>query len=100
MENNTTKTEPTILQYETRGTCCRFMQIAITDDVILDIEFIGGCNGNLQGIKSLVKGMKVDDVIEKLSGIQCGDKPTSCPDQLARCLAKYKDAKLQRSLTL
>jgi len=57
---------------------------------IHDLRYERGCNGNLQGIKSLVKGMKIDDVIEKLSGIKCGNKPTSCPDQLANCLSKFK----------
>ncbi|MGN1125578.1 MAG: TIGR03905 family TSCPD domain-containing protein [Candidatus Gastranaerophilaceae bacterium] len=80
-----------ILEYQTSGTCCRLMRIAIDkNDIIKDAEFIGGCNGNLKGIKSLIKGMKVDDVIEKLNGIYCGDKATSCPDQLAKCLVEYK----------
>lgn len=80
-----------VVQYETSGTCCRLMQVKINDeDIITDVDFIGGCNGNLKGIKSLVKGMKVEDVISKLSGIKCGDKPTSCPDQLAQCLSRIK----------
>ena len=56
------------------------------DETIADAEFLGGCNGNLQGIKSLIKGMKIKDVAEKLKGINCGGKGTSCPDQLAKCL--------------
>lgn len=79
-----------IVQYETSGTCCRLMQVKFDGDVITDVDFLGGCNGNLQGIKSLVKGMKIDDVISKLSGIRCGDKSTSCPDQLAKCLKEIK----------
>ena len=67
------------------------MQIKITDGVIDEAEFYGGCNGNLKGIKNLIKGMKIDDVIEKLQGIRCNDKQTSCPDQLATCLVKYKN---------
>lgn len=79
-----------VIQYRTSGTCCQMMQVKVADDKIEDVEFLGGCNGNLKGIKSLVKGMKIDDVIEKLQGIQCGAKPTSCPDQLAQCLIAYK----------
>ena len=55
-------------------------------DKIKDVDFVGGCNGNLQGISSLVKGMKVEDAIERLDGIKCGSKATSCPDQLAKAL--------------
>ena len=79
-----------IIQYETKGTCCRLMQVKIDDDVIVDANFLGGCNGNLKGLTKLIKGMKIDDVIDRLSGIKCGDKPTSCPDQLARCLSEFK----------
>ena len=84
-----------IIQYQTTGTCRQVMQIAIKDGIILDAEFYGGCNGNLKGIKNLVKGMNIDDVINKLQGITCGPKNTSCPDQLAKCLIEYK----QKSLT-
>ena len=87
-----------VIQYYPQGTCSKFMQIAVKDDVIVDSEILGGCSGNLQGIRSLIKGMKIDDVIEKLSGIQCGPKPTSCPDQIAKCLIEYKNKKLQKSL--
>lgn len=80
-----------IIQYHTQGTCCQVMQIKIEDNKIIDAEFFGGCNGNLKGIKSLIKGMNIDDVIEKLQGITCGPKPTSCPDQLAKCLIEYKN---------
>ncbi len=82
--------QPEVVQYETQGTCCKLMQVAIQDGKVLDAQFFGGCNGNLQGIKSLIKGMNIDEVIEKLQGIQCGGKPTSCPDQLAKCLLEYK----------
>ena len=64
------------------------MQVKYDGNVIKDVDFLGGCPGNLFGIKSLVKGMKIEDVIEKFSGIKCGDKPTSCPDQLAKCLSE------------
>lgn len=68
------------------------IQITVDDEqTIQEVEFLGGCQGNLTGISTLVKGMKVDDVISKLSGIQCGYKGTSCPDQLARALKAYKE---------
>ena len=76
------------IQYKTTGTCCQMMQVKYDGDTIVDVDFLGGCHGNLQGIKSLVKGMKITDVIDKLSGIKCGSKPTSCPDQLAKCLSE------------
>ena len=80
-----------VIQYETHGTCCRLMQVKINNDgTIEDVDFLGGCPGNLMGIKQMVKGMKIDDVISKFSGIKCGDKPTSCPDQLAKCLSEVK----------
>ena len=79
-----------IIQYETEGTCCKLMQVEIKDGKIERAQFLGGCNGNLQGIATLVKGMDIDEVIQKLQGIQCGGKPTSCPDQLAKCLISYK----------
>lgn len=75
-----------VIQYQTLGTCCRLMQVKIDDNKIVDVDFIGGCPGNLLGIKELVKGMTVDEVISRFSGIRCGDKSTSCPDQLAKCL--------------
>lgn len=78
------------IQYQTQGTCCALMNVVLDDDKIYDVEFMGGCNGNLKGIKSLIKGMKIDDVIEKLQGITCGAKSTSCPDQLSRCLIEFK----------
>lgn len=81
-----------VIEFQTSGTCCQLMQVAIDENnVIQDTNFLGGCNGNLQGIKALIKGMKIDDVIEKLQGIQCGNKNTSCPDQLAKCLVQYKE---------
>ena len=79
------------IQYRTSGTCCQLMQVKIDDeDKIVDVDFLGGCPGNLIGITNLVKGMKIDDVITKFSGIKCGDKPTSCPDQLAKSLSQIK----------
>ncbi|MBQ8203007.1 MAG: TIGR03905 family TSCPD domain-containing protein [Clostridia bacterium] len=79
--------------YKTNGVCSRSIDIEIENDTIVSVSYMGGCNGNLKGIGSLVVGMKVDDVIEKLSGIKCGFKDTSCPAQLALALIEYKNQK-------
>ncbi|MGN0005473.1 MAG: TIGR03905 family TSCPD domain-containing protein [Candidatus Gastranaerophilaceae bacterium] len=81
------------IQYQTKGTCCKLIYLQIDDDKVLDAEFLGGCSGNLQGIKSLIKGMTIDEVIARLKGIDCNGKGTSCPDQLAACLSEYKKQK-------
>ena len=78
-------------KYNTKGTCSSQIIIDIENDVVNNVQFIGGCNGNLKGIASLVKGMTTDQVIEKLQGIKCGFKPTSCPDQLATALKQIKE---------
>ena len=74
------------MQYKTRGTCSQLINLELDGDVIKSVEFIGGCDGNLQGISKLVTGMKAEDAINRLEGIKCGFKPTSCPDQLAKAL--------------
>lgn len=74
------------MRYKTQGTCSTFIDIELKDGVIDSVAFTGGCNGNLQGISALVKGMTPEEAISKLKGIQCGFKSTSCPDQLARAL--------------
>ena len=74
------------MQYKTRGTCSQLINLELDGDVIKSVEFIGGCDGNLQGISKLVTGMKAEDAIKRLEGIQCGFKLTSCPDQLAKAL--------------
>lgn len=79
------------LQYKTEGVCSRQINIEVENGIVESVEFIGGCNGNAKGISKLVKGMKVDDVIEKLKGVTCGYKNTSCPDQLATALLKMKE---------
>lgn len=76
--------------YKTNGVCSVSIDIEINDNVIEDVKFTGGCHGNLQGISALVKGMTVDEVIERLQNIRCGFKKTSCPDQLSEALKKYK----------
>ncbi len=73
-------------EYTPRGVCSRKMIIEIEDNKLVDVKIMGGCNGNLQGISALVKGMDVDEVIDRLEGINCGMKGTSCPDQLAKAL--------------
>ena len=75
-------------EYKTRGTCSQSILFEINDGIVQNVHFIGGCHGNLQGICKLVEGMKVEDVIDRLDGIRCNTKPTSCPDQLANALKK------------
>lgn len=72
--------------YKTIGVCSRTIVIELENDIVKSVDFQGGCDGNLQGISSLVAGMKIKDVIEKLKGIDCNGKGTSCPDQLAKAL--------------
>ncbi len=72
--------------YKPRGVCSRLIEIHEENGIVTDVKFIGGCDGNAKGISALVKGMKVDDVIQKLKGITCGYKKTSCPDQLAQAI--------------
>ena len=74
--------------YRTKGTCSRSITFDIEDGVVRNVQFEGGCNGNLKGIGAIVDGMKVEDVIDKLSGIRCGFKSTSCPDQLSKALVE------------
>ena len=77
-------------QYTTRGTCSTKIQFEIRDHKLYNVAYQNGCNGNLQGISHLVEGRDIDEVIEKLKGIRCGYKPTSCPDQLAQALEQAK----------
>ena len=72
--------------YKTKGTCARSIEFEVEDGILKDITFIGGCQGNTQGVAALAKGLPVNEVIDKLSGIQCGFRGTSCPDQLAHAL--------------
>lgn len=74
--------------YQPKGVCSRQMTFDIEDGVIHSVDIVGGCSGNLQGISRLVEGMKVEDAIERMKGIKCGFKPTSCPDQLAIALSE------------
>lgn len=79
-------------EYRTKGTCSQRIIFDVEDNILKNVEFIGGCNGNLKGISSLVEGMNIDDVIAKIEGIQCGFKSTSCPDQLAKALKEAKES--------
>ena len=75
-----------VFQFKPEGVCSQLMQISVDGDVVEDLQVMGGCHGNLQGISKLVKGMKVDEVIARLEGIDCRGRGTSCPDQLAHAL--------------
>jgi uncharacterized protein (TIGR03905 family) len=80
------------MQYEHKnnGTCSRSILFEIEDGKVKNVQYIGGCNGNLKGISALVEGMNIDEVIARLEGTTCGMKATSCPDQLAQALKEVK----------
>lgn len=80
------------MSFRPKGVCSQLMNIVVEDNKIVSLKVTGGCSGNLQGISRLVEGMDVDQVIERLSGIRCGFKATSCPDQLCRALRAMRDA--------
>ena len=75
--------------YTTKGVCSRSIEITVEDNVVIEVKYNGGCSGNTQGVAALVAGMSVDEAISRLSGIKCGFKPTSCPDQLATALKEH-----------
>ena len=74
------------IDYTPRGTCARRFEIQVEEGVIQSVQVAGGCSGNLQGLSSLLKGMRVEEAIRRMEGIRCGMKPTSCPDQMAQAL--------------
>ncbi|MCK9160587.1 MAG: TIGR03905 family TSCPD domain-containing protein [Bacteroidaceae bacterium] len=76
--------------YQTKGTCSKEIHLDVENGVLKDVFFVGGCDGNLQGISKLVRGMDVEKIIEQLEGIRCDTKSTSCPDQLCKALHKMK----------
>lgn len=80
------------MNYKTKGVCAKEINFEIEDNKIKNVTFLNGCPGNLLGVSRLVEGMDVDYAISKLKGIDCGGKGTSCPDQLARALEKYKES--------
>lgn len=75
--------------YQTKGVCSRSIDITVDNGIITEVRYHGGCAGNTQGVAALIKGMKIEEAIERLSGIRCGFKSTSCPDQLATALREY-----------
>ncbi len=79
--------------YQPRGVCSRAIDIEIENGIIERVQYHGGCAGNTQGVAALVRGMRVEDAIERLAGIRCGFKSTSCPDQLAIALREYLASK-------
>lgn len=78
-------------EYKTQGVCSSKINYEVVDGKVQNVSFVGGCNGNLQGISKLVEGMDIDEVINKLKGTKCGFKSTSCPDQLAKALEQEKN---------
>lgn len=79
-------------EYKTKGTCSQKIFFDVEDGKVHNVQFVGGCNGNLKGISALVEGQNVEDVISRLEGIHCGMKSTSCPDQLAKALKETQGA--------
>lgn len=77
--------------YKTKGTYSTRIDFEVDGNFLHNVRFRGGCNGNLKGIGGLVEGMDIDDVIQRLQGIRCGFKSTSCPDQLAKALLEAKE---------
>ena len=76
-----------------KGTCSKEINFEVDGDTIRSVQFVGGCAGNTMGISKLIEGMNIDEAIKRLSGIRCGLRPTSCPDQLARALLRYKESR-------
>lgn len=79
------------MQYKPQGVCARMINVELDGDTVKSVSFVGGCAGNTQGVAALVQGMNVDEAIERMQGICCGFKSTSCPDQLARALKLAKE---------
>jgi uncharacterized protein (TIGR03905 family) len=77
--------------YKTKGVCAQSIEFEVEDGILTDIKFNGGCQGNTQGVARLAKGRPVDELINILSGVQCGFRGTSCPDQLATALKEYQE---------
>ena len=75
--------------YETEGVCCKEIRLEVENGIIKELEFLNGCNGNLQGIAKLAKGRNISEIADTIKGIQCNGRTTSCPDQLAKALAKF-----------
>ncbi len=82
--------------YRTKGTCSQLISLDIDGDVVRNVKFLGGCNGNLKAIPVLVEGLTVDEIESRLQGITCGHRPTSCPDQLAKAVREAYNAQQAR----
>ena len=79
------------MNFKTQGVCSREINFEMKDNKVVNVEFVGGCAGNTQGVARLIEGMDIDDAIARMDGIHCGPRPTSCPDQLAMALKMYKE---------
>ena len=79
------------MRYKTQGVCSREISFEVKDNTLTNVQVVGGCSGNTQGLSRLIEGMDIDEAITRLDGIHCGPRPTSCPDQLARALKQYKE---------
>lgn len=79
------------MTYKTQGVCSREIRFEIKDNKVMNVEYIGGCSGNTQGVARLIEGMDVDEAIRRMEGIKCGPRPTSCPDQLAKALRQCRE---------
>ena len=79
------------MKYKTSGVCSRSVEFDVVDNKVKTVRFEGGCSGNTQGVAALIEGMDIDEAIRRMSGIKCGFKSTSCPDQLADALKQYKE---------
>lgn len=79
------------MKYKTHGVCSQEIHFEVEDNKLTHVQFVGGCSGNTQGVSRLIEGMDVDEAIQRLDGIHCGPRSTSCPDQLARALKEYKE---------
>ena len=78
------------MTYKTKGVCSREINFEVEDNKVKNVQFVGGCSGNTQGVARLIDGMDIDEAISRIEGIQCGFRPTCCPDQLAQALKEYK----------
>lgn len=76
--------------HKNQGVCSREVHFDVKDHKVTNVQFIGGCSGNTQGVARLIEGMDIDEAISRIEGIHCGPRPTSCPDQLAKALKQYK----------
>ncbi|MFQ7574269.1 MAG: TIGR03905 family TSCPD domain-containing protein [Lachnospira sp.] len=79
------------MKFKTSGVCSSSVEFDVKDNKVTGVHFTGGCSGNTQGVAALIEGMDVDEAIKRISGIKCGFKKTSCPDQLAIALKQYKE---------